>query len=356
MSSQSKWKLLGTAIIAVAILGGVVGWQQFYLKPTSPMTSTATQAATTLPRTQSTTQQLGTLLGKVFHDYNGNGKQDPREPDTPNVVVALNGRNVTATNSTGWYVIDNVPYGMNTIRPFPPKNFRYMCESASEFRSVEEPYRVLVLEDARKDIGLMEGWLTQPIFSKTRFISSRLLYDWDPDPNHSLWWNGKKGTDRNDHGGHDYDMDDNNPILAAAPGKVAYVGEDSSGKGILIEHVVYSQNGYHHFYTDYWHISESLVGVGQTVQRGQTIARSGHTGQNQHPHLHFGLYMDDFPFKILDPYKPVFDVKPNYNGYWTLDKDHPDTAAHIWVPWVSNDINPNSLGYWTKNNDPQFFA
>jgi hypothetical protein len=52
MSSQKQWKLLGAIIVAVALLGGVVGWQQFAPKPTPPTTITVTPAATTVTGSQ----------------------------------------------------------------------------------------------------------------------------------------------------------------------------------------------------------------------------------------------------------------------------------------------------------------
>jgi len=54
MSSQRQWKLLGAAIIAVALLGGVVGWQQFAPKLVSPTNITITPTVTTVSGTQKT--------------------------------------------------------------------------------------------------------------------------------------------------------------------------------------------------------------------------------------------------------------------------------------------------------------
>jgi len=61
MSSQGKWKLLGVAIIAVAILGGVVGWQQFAPKPVPPTIITVTPTATTVAGTQKTVAPMGSV-------------------------------------------------------------------------------------------------------------------------------------------------------------------------------------------------------------------------------------------------------------------------------------------------------
>ena len=78
----------------------------------------------------------------------------------------------------------------------------------------------------------------------------------------------------------------------------------------------------------------------------------GHTGYGQHPHLHFRLYRDGFPFKILDPYSPLFEFTRHNDGYWTLDKDSP--ATRPWVLCESEETNPNILNYCPKKNSPQF--
>jgi len=306
----------------------------------------------------------------LFFDYNGNGVQDGEEPAVTGALVQLKddaGTVIaeTLTDSSGDYRFEDIKIGSPGmdyvyvhlgIDHLGDKEFRYMCRSPAEFRAVNEGYQVSLQKDTTMDIGLMEGFLTQPVSSKTHFNSSRLLYDWDPDPQRSLWWNGRTGNDTNNHGGHDYDMPDGERVLAAAPGEVAFAGEDTAGKGVQIGHYAASLGAVHHFYTDYWHLSESLVHVGDQVWRGQVIGKSGHT-YNQHPHLHFGLYRDEFAegFKILDPYSPVFELKPKNNGYWRLDAANPQ-GDHIWVPWTSKETNPNVLNYWTRKNSPQFPA
>ncbi len=52
MSSQGRWKLFGAAIIAVAMLGGVVGWQHFVPRPVPPTVITVTPTATTVTGSQ----------------------------------------------------------------------------------------------------------------------------------------------------------------------------------------------------------------------------------------------------------------------------------------------------------------
>lgn len=72
------------------------------------------------------------------------------------------------------------------------------------------------------------------------------------------------------------------PVKAADDGTVAYAGNELKGYGnlVLIRHA----NG---FVTAYAHASELMVKRGDTVKRGQVIAKSGQTGNVTSPQLHF---------------------------------------------------------------------
>ena len=85
------------------------------------------------------------------------------------------------------------------------------------------------------------------------------------------------------------------PIAAAAAGTVTAAGVlGTYGNWVLIDH----GNGVQ---TGYAHNSAILVGVGQTVSAGETIALRGSTGASTGPHLHFevrvnGEKIDPAPF------------------------------------------------------------
>jgi murein DD-endopeptidase MepM/ murein hydrolase activator NlpD len=83
------------------------------------------------------------------------------------------------------------------------------------------------------------------------------------------------------------------PIKAAEDGVVAYAGNELKGYGNLV--LVRHSNG---FVTAYAHASEILVKRGDTVKRGEVIAKSGQTGNVTSPQLHFEIRKGSTP---VDP-------------------------------------------------------
>jgi lipoprotein NlpD len=73
------------------------------------------------------------------------------------------------------------------------------------------------------------------------------------------------------------------PVLAAAPGRVTYIGSGIPGLGKLV--VIKHDNG---FITVYAHNRQILVKEQQTVARGQRIAELGSTDSDR-PKLHFQI-------------------------------------------------------------------
>ena len=86
------------------------------------------------------------------------------------------------------------------------------------------------------------------------------------------------------HQGVDYTIAEGSSVFATADGVVREISDKNStlGKTIVIDH----GNGYT---TVYAHCSKLLVKAGQSVAKGETIARVGSTGRSTGPHLHFEI-------------------------------------------------------------------
>jgi murein DD-endopeptidase MepM/ murein hydrolase activator NlpD len=94
------------------------------------------------------------------------------------------------------------------------------------------------------------------------------------------------------HKGVDFAGREGAEVVAVAQGVVIWSGE-RYGYGQLVE--INHGNGY---VTRYAHNVDNLVAVGDTVRRGQVIARMGDTGRATGPNLHFEVLLNDRP---VDP-------------------------------------------------------
>ncbi len=85
------------------------------------------------------------------------------------------------------------------------------------------------------------------------------------------------------------------PVLAAAPGRVIWVGEmPIRGRSIIIDHGAGVLSGYHH-------LDAEEVAAGDAVEAGQVIGAIGSTGLATGPHLHWeitvwGINVDPLPW------------------------------------------------------------
>ncbi len=96
------------------------------------------------------------------------------------------------------------------------------------------------------------------------------------------------------HTGLDIAVESGTPILAADSGVVIFSGYNGGyGKMLLIDH----GSG---FSTLYGHASALLVDKGQTVVKGQIVARVGTTGLSTGPHLHFEIRKNGTPVNPRD--------------------------------------------------------
>ena len=99
------------------------------------------------------------------------------------------------------------------------------------------------------------------------------------------------GRSRND--GINIAVPEGTDVQAADDGVVVYAGSDVNGYGNLV--LLRHSNG---FVTAYAHASELLVSLGETVRRGQVIAKSGRSGNVSEPLVHFEIRKGTLP---IDP-------------------------------------------------------
>ena len=95
---------------------------------------------------------------------------------------------------------------------------------------------------------------------------------------------GIRGASTN-HRGIDISVSYGTPIYAADGGVVSFSGyKGAMGYVVIIDH----QNG---FKTYYEHNSSLLVSAGQTVYKGQQVAKAGRSGVTSGVHCHFGIHV-----------------------------------------------------------------
>jgi len=83
------------------------------------------------------------------------------------------------------------------------------------------------------------------------------------------------------HNGIDIINDVGTLVKSSGKGKIVFVGP-KGGYGLAVE----IDHGFG-YKTIYAHLSSTLVKEGQTVTRGQSIAKSGNSGLSSGPHLHY---------------------------------------------------------------------
>lgn len=102
------------------------------------------------------------------------------------------------------------------------------------------------------------------------------------------------GGRRDYHTGIDIDGRTGDPIRAAENGKVSFSGFlNGYGYTVIIDH----SGGYS---TVYSHNSSNLVSVGQSINKGDIIAKIGSTGYSTGSHLHFEIREDGKPMNPIN--------------------------------------------------------
>jgi murein DD-endopeptidase MepM/ murein hydrolase activator NlpD len=139
----------------------------------------------------------------------------------------------------------------------------------------------------------LQRWLQgipQVIPAAAQYISSGFGYRSDPFDGDAAF-----------HAGLDFKAPFGAPVVAAAWGRVAVVGQ-RNGYGNVVE--INHGNG---LLTRYAHMSAFRTRVGQPVRAGEVIGAVGSTGRSTGPHLHFEVRLNGQP---VNP-RPFLEVAPN---------------------------------------------
>ncbi|MFE2278828.1 M23 family metallopeptidase [Streptomyces sp. NPDC059454] len=102
------------------------------------------------------------------------------------------------------------------------------------------------------------------------------------------------------HSGQDYAVPTGTPVVATHGGTVVKAGPNGAGDGPAYGNAVVIKHG-NKTYSQYAHLSQVDVKIGQIVKTGQKIALSGNTGNSSGPHLHFEIRTTPNYGSAVDP-------------------------------------------------------
>ena len=146
----------------------------------------------------------------------------------------------------------------------------------------------LLIENRERQLGVLETLISSRNLSDQILPAGRpVTHGWissyfgtRPDP-----FSGRNAF----HRGIDFAGQKGAEVVAVAAGVVTW-SRERYGFGRMVE--INHGNGY---VTRYAHNHENLVQVGETVQKGQKVARMGSSGRSTGPHLHFEVLKDGRP-------------------------------------------------------------
>jgi cell wall-associated NlpC family hydrolase len=153
-------------------------------------------------------------------------------------------------------------------------------------------------------------------------VNGPLAYPVDPSVEIG---SGFETPERPDHHGVDFPVAQGSPVYAFADGTVT-AAQDSGVQGfggwIVLSHVIDGKP----LSTVYGHLDPGgvLVKVGDQVTAGQTIARSGNSGQSTGPHLHFEVHDSADRIKQYNPVNPTPYLEAARKGTTTTSGGSPN--------------------------------
>ncbi|WP_031088064.1 M23 family metallopeptidase [Streptomyces sp. NRRL S-1831] len=102
------------------------------------------------------------------------------------------------------------------------------------------------------------------------------------------------------HSGQDFAVPVGTNVVATHGGTVVKAGGNGAGDGPAYGNAIVIKHG-NGTYSQYAHLSKINVKIGQVVKTGQSIAKSGNTGNSSGPHLHFEIRTTPNYGSAVDP-------------------------------------------------------
>lgn len=216
-------------------------------------------------------------------------------------AVFYNKRKVlTVFHNDSWHAIVGIPL---STKPGDHQLNISTKQLASTFNVVSKDYpaQYITLKKTAKNKRLVNpNKLDMERISAERKTLSKALSTWSKQPAHIdfiLPASGRLSSPfglkrffnkqpRNPHSGLDIAAPTGAPVVAPATATVIDVGNYFfNGNTILLDHGQGLISGY-------FHLSKTIVAIGDIVNQGQKIAEIGATGRVTGPHLHWNVYLN----------------------------------------------------------------
>ncbi len=322
-----------------------------------------------------TAGQMYKLEGTVFLDGNVSRTLDEGERKLESIKLRIkdvSGHTIskTTTNNEGHFEFHLLPgkeykLSIDTAEA-PIKDLNYFSKepdasSVMDVACISEALTVKMSGNTVKDLGLMQGWLTNPfhkeanaIFHNPVDLDHRLGFYRDfsnmvLEGHDRIWRNTRNPWGYDNHQGVDWDASEGTPILSMAPGVV--VADEIFLGGSISLSILY-EVGDRAFIISYGHNSKNNVQVGERVSRGQVIAFVGHTGSParwNHLHLSFWEIPPEFAGRSMREIRMGF-----LNRYYPSITSTGGGPMGVVLDPFRDVRDPESENFWTIDNKPQF--
>ena len=271
------------------------------------------------------------IYGTVFHDWNGNGKQDsveaPAEPALAGIRICLDDTGsglCVVSDESGHFVIENVSPGDHRLR-VESDRYAYLFPSVDAAVALEiQDVPVTVDGPTLVNLGLGEGPLTLPFLcgEMGQVVGVSDHFDEDPRPGPVRDWMGRS-LPKDGYTATTFKVQGEVTVVASAPGVVNSVGSYSEGYLVEVrcDVAVPWFPASRPLWLYYDGLDEVSVERGDTVARGQTLGR-------------------------------VTEVRSEIS----LRAKYPDSyGSHVFVDLFRDTQTVESRGLWTRDNDPACF-